>query len=362
MPYDFSVTGKAARERIPVPNLSIDAVRSASRAATQRNRTQRFALSALIALASLGAAVAAARIYGGVHIWLSGGKAAATVRSMVVLKYPMASDVQRITLSATFPVVMPVGLPPGTRIRQIMYSPSAHPNTMFVQFQSVTGAYKGGFFLLDPSSVDPDTTTLPAATRPSLREVEQWKIGGETVLVLKDTFANDAASIKAQMSATSPSESLAASEDMLWRIEILGQATSAVTDRAERLAPPSSRSILLDRGHLKSLVGLLAQNKPMLDAREVFLNDIPQTNNGPDYMKAKYVWPKTVAIDTHGLRAIAAALRTSGKAATNCNCEVLFNRPNDTAYWIWLIPQTGSAPVAKFSVDATTFAVTRLRE
>src|SRR5665213_2152206 len=128
MPYDFSVTGKAARERIPVPNLSMEAVRSASRAATQRNRRQRFALCGLIVLAALGATVAAARIYGGVHIWLSGGKAAATVRSMVVLKYPMASDVQRITLSATFPVVMPIGLPAGARIRQIMYSPSARPN------------------------------------------------------------------------------------------------------------------------------------------------------------------------------------------------------------------------------------------
>ncbi len=359
MPYDFSATGKAAMGRIPVPNLSMDAIRSASRAATQRERTQRFALCGLIVLASLGAAVAVARVYDGVHIWLSGGKAAATVRSMALLKYPMASDVQRIASNATFPVVMPVGLPAGTRIHQIMYSPSAHPNTIFVQIQSARGDSKGGFFLLDPSSVDPDTTTLPAATRPSLREVEQWKIGGETVLAY--AFASDRASIKAQMSASSPSESLAASRPMLWRVEILGQATSAVANRAERLAPTSSRSVLLDRGHLKSLTGLLAQNKPMLDAREVFLSDIPQTSNGPNYMKAKYAWPKTVAVDARGLRAIAAALRAAGKTTTNCDCEVLFDRPNDAAYWIWLIPRTGSAPAAKFSVDATTFGVTQLR-
>jgi hypothetical protein len=364
MPYDFSATGKVARDRIPVPDLSMDVIRNASRAAARRSRSQRLVLCGALALVSIGAAAGAARIYDGVHIWLSGGKAGATVRSLALVRNPMTSDLRTIAANATFPVVMPIGLPAGTRVRQIMYSPAAHPNTIFVQYRSEKGNSIGGFFLLDPSSVDPDKTTVPMGpAQPSFSAVDQWKIGGETVVVRKGAFSADATRrIKSRMAAVSPAQTVVASESMLWRIMVLGvlgEPTSGATNQAERIAPRSGRSVLLDRGRLQSLAGLIARRKPMLDSRGVFLSDIPQTSNGPDYMKATYHWWRTIAIEPQGLRAIDAVLRSRGTSPTDCKCEILYNRPSDKAYWVWIIPQSGSSAPTKFTVDAVTFSVTR---
>jgi hypothetical protein len=361
MPYDFSATGKVARDSIPVPDLSMNVIRNASRAAVRRSRSQRLVLCGALALVSIGAAAGAARIYDGVHIWLSGGRAAATVRSLALVKNPMTSDLRTIAANATFPVVMPIGLPAGTRIRQIMYSPSAHPNTIFVQYRSEKGNSIGGFFLLDPSSVDPDKTTVPAGpAQPSFGAVDQWKIGGETVVVRKGAFSADATHrIQSRMAAVSPDQTVAASEGTLWRIMALGEPTSRAANQAERIAPRSGRSVLLDRGRLQSLAGLIAGRKPMLDSRGVFLSDIPQTSNGPDYMKATYHWRRTVAIEPQGLRAIDAVLRSRDTSPTDCKCEILYNRASDKAHWVWVIPQSGSSAPAKFTVDAVTFSVTR---
>jgi hypothetical protein len=66
----------------------------------------------------------------------------------------------------------------------------------------------------------------------------------------------------------------------------------------------------------------------------------------------------SVAISAGGMRAIAAVLRSKSHGALECGCEVLFNQPNASTYWIWTIPLQASDAARKYAVDARTFAVT----
>ncbi|HEY5257810.1 MAG TPA: hypothetical protein VIJ12_05460 [Candidatus Baltobacteraceae bacterium] len=362
MHSNFSTAGKSARELIPVPELPAEFIRSRSFATAARDRVRSFVLGGAICLAAVGAGAGlGGKIYDGVHVWLSGGKAAVTnIRSLTAMHRPKAADVRAAIARATFPVVFPVGLPAGTRVTMMGYAPAEHPNFIMVMYWNRRAHVQGGFSIFDSTAVNTSEALLPPGA--SRGAVYTWRVGGETVVTGKHSMTvGDVNAVRAAMMETSASDSLAATDKMLTRITMLAP-TPVLGDLpepakvAERYASPNGRSVLLGRQSIASIARILKEGKPILDTRIVSLGEIPNLHGDPDYTKAKYHWPKVVAVPAGGVRAIGAVLRSIGHA--DCGCEILFDQPNGTTYWIWTIPMTASGTVSKYAVDAKTLAVT----
>jgi len=360
MHSDFAAKGKAARDLIAVPELSMESIRRRSRAAAARGRTRALALCAAVCLIVFGASVGfGARIYEGVRVWLTGGKAAIVVNSFVLVREPTAADVHKAVAQATFPAVFPVGVPAGTHVSMFMFAPAEHPNTITIQYRNDVAHFNVGISLFDSSVVNTDAALLPTGSaRPPFRQGYQWQVGRETVFVPKEHVSSVLADeIKTAMMRASESGSLAVTDAMLHKVIVVGLA-SKLANAAERYAPPNSRSVLLDRKQVQRLPRLARENESFFDTRTVYLSNIPSVHGDPDYLKATLRWPKTIAITAAGIRAIDAVLRSSG-TRNDCGCEILFDQPDNATYWVWKLPLTGSAGVRKYAVDAKTFAVSQ---
>jgi hypothetical protein len=359
---DFSATGRAARERITVPAVPMETIRGRARAARARNRARMLIAWAALAVGALSATVGLdARIYEGIRIWLSGTKAAIEVRSLVFVSNPSSSDLRRAVAQATFPVILPVGVPDRSRIIHMGFAPAVRPDSVFVQYRNPRVNFNVGFLLVDSAHVDSGQAFMPkSAARPRFGGVYQWRVGSETVIVAQKASisSDDVRRIEAAMMKTSPSDSLAANEAMLYRIVNLG-GFFVVADIAERIAPPNGPSVLVDRGHLELISSLAKQDKPLLDTRTVHLSDIPTVNGRPDYSRATLYWPKAVAISANGVHAIDAVLQST--PGGRCECEILFHRLSPHRYWIWTIPVPAGVPLKKYSVEARTLRVTLVR-
>jgi len=357
MGSDFSAMGKAARAQIRVPELSIESIRERSHTAATRERTRALIVSLVIGLAVLGAGAAfGEKLYNGVRVWLSGGKVALVISSFTMVREPTAADLRSVVAHATFPVVLPVGLPAGTRVTMLQFAPADRPSFIIVEYQNKQANFSAGFSLFDTAGINPNFATVPAgAFQPSFRVVHQWRVGREAVQV-PNISSQDASRIEAAMKRTSPADSYALTDAMLRRVIVLG-GTSELADVAERYAPLVGRSILLDRRLIRRIPSLVQQGKPVVDDRTIYLSNIPTVHGEPDYSKATLRWPSVVAVPAAGVRAINAVLRYTG-ARGNCACRILFNQPDNTKYLIWTIPLSASAPVARYSVDAKTLVVT----
>ena len=76
MRFDFSADGRAARDAIAVPAFPYDAIRRRSAQADVRARAQLLAACFAVTLIGVSTATGFGRkIFAGVRIWLSGGKA-----------------------------------------------------------------------------------------------------------------------------------------------------------------------------------------------------------------------------------------------------------------------------------------------
>ena len=357
MASDFSATGRAARALISVPEVPMGEIRVRSRKAATRERAL-IIVGGAMSLVVLGAGIAVgAKVYDGVRVWLSGGEAAVAVRSMVMVRQPMASDLRNVAASATFPIVFPVGLPAGTRVSMIMFSPAERPNHITLQYRNARTKFHAGFSLFDSASIHANDATQPAgAERPPFRAAYHWQVGRETVLVLKTSISiHEADRIEAAMTQVSPASSLTSTELMLRKVTVLG-GSSELADVAELYAQVTSGCVLLDEQKVRDIPRLVKQGKPVLDTRTVYLSNIPSVHGEPDFSKATLTWPKVVVIPVRGVRAIEAVLRST-KVHANCACEILFKQADDETYWIWKIPQSGSA-ATKYVVDAKTRVVT----
>jgi hypothetical protein len=354
MRADFSAMGRAARELIAAPVVPMEAIRGRAQAARVRDRARMLIACAALAIGALGATVGLdARIYEGIRVWLSGGKAAIEVRSLVLISNPTAPDLRRAVAHATFPVILPVGVPGGSRIIHMGFAPAVRPDAVFVQYRNPRVNFNVGFLLVDSTDVSAAQAFMPTGVaKPRFGDVYQWRVGSETVIVPQKASisADDVRRVEAAMMKTTPSDSLAANEAMLYRITVLG-GFYGVADIAERIAPSEGPSVLVDRGHLTLIPSLTEQNKPLLDTRTVHLSDIPTVNGRPDYSRATLYWPRIVAVPASGVRAIATVLRSTS-TGLRCQCEILFHQPNPQRYWIWTIPTSAGAPMKKYFVEA----------
>jgi hypothetical protein len=295
-------------------------------------------------------------MYDGVHIWISGDKAAIVVNSFAMVLEPTPADLQSVVSRATFPVVLPVGLRDGTRLYRMMYAPADHPNTITLEYRNAKANFSQGISIVDSSRGLTNAPILPAKALSA--DIDHWNFGKETVLVKKGVIPfGDLNRIKAEMMQVSPTNSVAYTERGLRRFKVIG-STFQMGDAAERLAPQSD-AVLLGRGQVKSVVTLAARQKPLFDARTAYLTHIPSVAGVPDYSKATLAWPKDVAVPANGVRAIAAVLRFNG-GATACNCGILFTPAASGKFTLWRLPFSGTGPVQKYYVDDRTFAVTPL--
>lgn len=360
MHSDFSSKGKAARDLITVPELRMELIRRRSHAATASGRKRALALAGAICLIVLGTSVGfGAKIYEGVRIWLSGGKAAVIVNSLVLVREPMASDVRKIVARATFPVILPTGVPAGTHVSMLMFAPAERPNSITIQYRNEAANFNVGISLFDSSVVNTTAAMLPTGSaRPPFRQGYQWwQVGRETVLIRKEDISRDLADkIKTAMMKASEDDTLLVTDTMLHTVRVVGRAPQ-LANTAERYAPPNSSSVLLDREQVRQLSDRGLRNKPVLDTRTVYLSNIPSVHGEPDYSKATLDWPKTIVISVGGVQAIDAVLRSTG-AGRDCSCEILFDQPNPATYWVWKLPLSPAVSTKKYAINAKTLAVT----
>jgi hypothetical protein len=191
---------------------------------------------------------------------------------------------------------------------------------------------------------------------PAMRSVEHFRVRGEVVVVLAGSISPpDLDRIKAAMAKISPRESFSTTATMLPQIMVLGGTVRLGV--AEHLSPANGRSVLLDEQTIRSVPGLVKKAKPMYDWRISAIDKVAY-KDGAMYKGVVVPKPAVVAISADGVRAIDAVLR-SRTDRYYCGCEILFNQPSGTTYWVWTIPMSGTDGAKKYAVDARTFAVTR---
>lgn len=304
-------------------------------------------------------------MYGGVHIWLSGNKASFTMHSFTVVPNPNANDVRRVVEDATFPVVLPVGLPKGMHMDQLIFSPAAHPNFIQITFRNARTDVRSGQFLLSDSSTvtHGQAPLLPSREWQKSGHVTQWTAGKETVIVFG---RGDYSEIRAAMLRTTPAASLAQTLPRLYRIAVLG-GQDKLADLANVIAPQEGRSALVDREHLSKAAMLGRAHKPLSIFRKIMINSYPAVAGKPDWAHVKQSVVREVVVSAGGVRALAAVLASgvcgnAGKMGNGFTCEMLINERRGQAYWVWVLPRNSSTPPSKYVVDPTTFRLVRRTE
>lgn len=360
---DFSAIAKPARAQIPVPDVPMQAILAAS-GARKRGRVRSLIFSGAITLAMVGSAAAfGTNIYNGVHLWLSGNKVMVIIHSFAIVHEPTVGDLQRVVVNATFPVVLPLGLPVGMHVDKIMYSPVDRPTMITVSYIGTRPSNRLGFTLFETSAIHSGTTMAPQGTahltyRDSLY---QWRVGAETVLFAKQSITQAvAARIRLAMLTTSSSASVKGTEPMLSKAYVLGMAPG-LWQIAARYAPAHMRTVLIGPQLVRTIPQLVERHRPMRDPRTAYLINIPAVNGQPDYRNATVRWPYVIAIPASGVRAINAVLQLSREGST-CACEIFYIQPNAKTYWVWEVRHTPVLRLQRYTVDARTFTVRRTRE
>lgn len=361
MHSDFSTLARSAKGTIPVPDIPMEALRSHARRGAARERLRTFVAGTAICLVALGVGAGFGRtIYDGVSVWWSGGNESIILRSLATTMFPTIADLRGVLARATFPVVLPVGVPPGTRLTYLSYSPLDHPNMLLLQYQNERMHFDAPIALYGPAA-DAAKGALPLENgiRPFSQAVYRWQIGSETVTIPKAHISQaDAGRIKTAMMKASPRASLIATARMLPTIVVLGSAPKIIA-LAERYAPAKGRSVLVGQSEVHRLGKLAKSGKPMLDMRTLRWINMPLLRNGsPDFAHATQRPLKIIAVPANGVKALRAALLFAGA----CRCELLYNQPNAATYWVWAIPENASAEtVRKYAISTKTLAVHLVR-
>jgi len=334
MHSDFSVAAKNARMQIPVPSLDIEAIRARSAANGARERVRGLLAGAALALGIGGAIAALASTAGGWHLWMFGNKVEVTVESLGIVRYPEATDVRNIVSRASFPVILPDGVPPGLRVVGIMYSPIDRPTMMTIQYGNAAHPRALAVSLIDTAKIAADEKLLPPGPAQAVvSRPYHFLVGREMVLLHSGTVAKR---VETAMQHESPAQTASAFDALLTHIIVLQKVTPSIAEVAARIAPPG-RNVVFADWDMRLIPRLAQQGKPLRDSRAVYLSRIPQVHGRPDYRNATVSWPKAIAIAPNGVRAVAAALRRS-HTAPNCKCAILVHASNG-AYTIWKIDQ-----------------------
>ncbi len=357
MSSDFVSRGRAAREELSVPPVPLEWIRSRAHVARTRDRLRAVVACAVLVVAALGTGTGIAKtVYDGVRLRLGLGGAALTVRSIVDTRNPTAADLRAAIANATFPIVLPVGLPAGSRVIRVLASADGHPSAVFVSYVDRGGRDSGSFGLLDPNVVESDASAANASA--SLGDVLRRRVGGETLIVGKRYVSPaDFARITSAMERSTPAASLRATDAMLTRLVVLGGQVRLAA--AERALPANASGVLLSEDQIRSIALLAASGRSILDDRTHHIGNVPYANGHIEYAKIMATAPHVVAVPASGVRAVAAVLRSRSRARSACRCEVLVSRGEANTWRIWTIAMFGPPTVHAYTVDARTLRSTQ---
>ncbi len=352
---DFSMRAKYARAHLPVPDVPMSSILARSAARKGRQRIRAIALTCAISVAMAGTAAAfTTNFFEGVKLWLTGNSATIVIHSFAVTREPTLANVRRIVSSAAFPVTLPVGLPAGTRVWGIMYAPAEHPNVIAIQYQNDRGL-NAGFELFDTKAIASGPPPMPGVT--TTRTVH-WKVGGETVLAGREAQKYlDITRIQRAMAASSPEQSLAATQPMLSQAIVLGPPTAQQERIARQYVRAGANAIVMGPFVVRQIPMLAKRGKPLIASNTTRLVNIPLVHGVPDYMNATLKWPRDVALTPAGVKAVAAVMEYA-HLPSNCKCVTVVDRGPANSYGVWAV---ASGQAAKhYTVDVNTLKVTLL--
>jgi hypothetical protein len=356
MPSDFAEAGIRLNDAIAVPEAPLSSIRNRSREKSAQHRSHLLIACALAILATVGSGVVLAEKMSGIRIWLSGNNVTVALHSLATIKNPNAKDLRRVLSGATFPVVLPVGIPAGMRLNRIIFAPPDHPNVISLEYRDGKNTLGWEFVLADASAVE------HGAIPPLMKSetVRQWNVGSETVIMTHPGEFAGQPEIEAAMLRSTPSESFEQTLPALYRITLPDSDSNSfkLQDFANSIAPVDGQSVLLGRDILSLAVDLARGRKPLVVPRMTTLNNIPTASGKPDLGNASTHMEKDVAVSADGVRAIAAVLATRAcGSAPQFRCAVLFNDRVGRPYRIWVLPLPSPASPVKYSVDSKTFHV-----
>jgi hypothetical protein len=191
MPSEFQAMCENAREEIVVPEIPLDAIRSAvDRAPTPGARQKRIVALVISGLVIAGAAAAAELWDNGAHLTFgrSGTVTMSTIDEFHVKKEPTPEDLRTIAAGATFQVQYPSGLPTGTTLGELGYGPSI----MLLDY-NLPGEWRRSNHLLRIWLVDPRVLTAPSTPHAFVFKMGglaatgsvRWRVGHEIVIVMR---------------------------------------------------------------------------------------------------------------------------------------------------------------------------------
>ena len=359
MPSDFAKVGKTLEEALSVPDLPIDSIRRAARAQSMR-QWRVVAACALAAIVALGSGtVLAARVFG-FRMWLSGDEIANTrVRSFTTYLAPDQATLRRVVSSATFRVVLPVGLPSGERVVRLVVAPADHPSIIMIQYQ------EHGFrqyTVIDSSLVQngkpPQIAGLASAP---VSPAHYWRAGGEVVVSENPSQWPQDPKVRAAMLSATPEGSLVETLSRLYRITSVGGFGLGIENVADAIAPRTGRNALVGPEKLLGLPALIAAHKGMFVTESTRIDHIPVVHGHEDLGHASlHPGPQKLAVSAGGVRAIAAVLATNAcGAAPKFTCEILINERSGMPYRIWAFPIHSPQTPEPYVVDPESFHVGR---
>jgi len=360
MPSDFAKAGRRFQAAIPVPELPIASIRGRARARRAQHRSHLIVAFVLAALAVLGSGSVLAAKMSGMRIWLLGNNATSTITSFTTVTNPTPADLRRVVANATFPVVLPIGVPSDAHLHMLVFSPTDHPNVILVGYENKIGS-AWYWTLADSSVIEHGANPLLSnGTKSPVPTVKHWNVGGETVIFSDPHNFARQAQVEAAMQHSTPSNSLAQSMSRLYRVEN-HSGNSGVVDVADTIAPNDGRNVLVGHGYLGEIAALARKRNPLItDSRMRVVDNLPSISGKPDWAHQSSHAVKEVAVSAGGVRAIAAVLETRAcGSAPRFTCEILFNERIGHAYRIWVLPLESPASPVKYAVDPTTLQAKR---
>lgn len=360
MPSDFAKAGKTLEDVLSVPDLPIDSIRSAVRTHRIRHQWRVVIACALAAIVALGSGtVLAARVFG-FRMWLSGDEIANTrLRSFTTYLAPDEATLRHVVSSATFPVVLPVGLPDGARVLRLVVAPADHPSIIMIQYEE--HGYRQ-YTLIDSSLVQngkpPQIAGLASAPT---SEAHYWRTAGEVVVSENPSQLSEDPKVRAAMLRATTEGSLAKTISKLYRIISVRAFGLGVENMADAIAPSTGRSALVGPENLNQVTALVRANKPMFVAQSMSVDHIPVVHGHEDLAHASvHPGPQKLAVSAGGVRAIAAVLGTNAcGVAPKLTCEILINEQSGMPYHIWTLPIRSPQTQEKYVVDPSSFQVER---
>jgi hypothetical protein len=198
MRFDLESACRDARERMAVPAVPLVAIRAAAerRPVSRPQRRRKGLIAAVLAGVSVVAVAAAAEVLSGTHVSFipTGIVQVSSDDRISFKKNPTAEELRSFARQAGFPVVLPAGLPEGTRLHTLVRS---GPGVILLQYD-LPGASHRSDHVLTVMLVDPKTiSAAPKGARRGYvlqlgdsrgRGAVRWMVGREEVIVLPSTM------------------------------------------------------------------------------------------------------------------------------------------------------------------------------